>query len=132
MRHDDAKNSSPYLIPNASRPVVRNRLVVLSLQILHRIVQEEIDENSVDAVCLFRFFMACFLKCFLLWVLVLRVCFFVKESLAGRLFAAHFDLRVSALDLSFDQFHAPDACSPKLDLPVGAWFNGFQVADMAV
>lgn len=43
---------SQYLVPNAPRPVVRDRLVVLRLQALHRIIQEEIDENGIDTISL--------------------------------------------------------------------------------
>lgn len=38
------------LIPNAPCPVVRNTLVVLCLQIFHRIVQEEVNEDRIDSV----------------------------------------------------------------------------------
>src|SRR4051794_32511701 len=38
---------SQYSIPNAPRPVVRDSLIVLRLQALHRIIQEEIDEDGI-------------------------------------------------------------------------------------
>lgn len=36
------------LIPDASCPVVRNCLLPLRLQVLHQIVQEEVNQNGID------------------------------------------------------------------------------------
>jgi len=39
------------LVPYTPRPVVGHRLFAVRLELLHHVVQEEIDENGVD-VCL--------------------------------------------------------------------------------
>lgn len=36
------------LVPYTPRPVVGHRLLALRLELLHRVIQEEVDENGVD------------------------------------------------------------------------------------
>ena len=43
------KNEKKVLIPNTSRPVMRNNLRPIRLQRLHGIVQKEINQDGIDA-----------------------------------------------------------------------------------
>lgn len=104
---------------------------MLRLKVLHRVVQEEVNEDSVDAICPSRcVIIVCFLDCFVLLVLVVVICIIVISGFRGWLFTAHLDLWVTPLDLSFDQFHAPDTRASELNFPIRSWFNGLQVADV--
>lgn len=87
--------------------MVRNTLIVLCLQILHRIVQEEVNEDRIDSVGF-------------VWLLIDFSCSFaalvLKVTGLVRL-ASGLGLRVPLLNLTLDQLHTPNTGSTKLNFP---------------
>jgi hypothetical protein len=79
-------------IPNAPSPMVRDALVLLLLQALHRIIQKEVDQDRIDAICLMWLF-----DIFDALVLVV-----VLDGFGNALFASRFDFWVAFLDFPFD------------------------------
>lgn len=100
--------------------MVRNTLVVLCLQILHRIVQEEVNEDRIDSVGFVWLFID--VSC-LFGVLVLNVPDPVR-------LASGLDLRVPLLNFTLDQLHTPNTSSTKLDFPGRAWCQWLQATYM--
>jgi hypothetical protein len=90
--------------------MVRDALVLLLLQTLHRVVQKEVDQNRVDAICLVWLFD--------IFDALASVLVVVLDGFGNALFAGGFDFWVSFLDFPLDELHAPDAGAAEFDLPV--------------
>lgn len=105
--------------------MVRDTLILLRLQSLHRIVQEEVDQDGVDPVCLVGFSSGRFFRAFI----VLRL---PRLRVFYPFLSSDFHLRVPLLDLPLNQLNAPDTRTAQLNLPVRAWRHRLQAADVRV
>lgn len=90
--------------------MVRDALVLLLLQTLHRIIQKEVDQDRINAVR--------FVRLFGIVVALASVLAVVLPSFGKALFASRFDFWVTFLNLPLDQLHTPDARTAEFDLPV--------------
>lgn len=121
--------------------MVRNSLRSFSLQQLHSIVQEEINQDSIDAREIWL------VDTLLPLVLLRRALLLVFEGFSGGCWVAvqllllllrrrlpfltlHF--WVPFFDLALDEFYAPDADAADFDLPVGVALDGSEGSDVAL
>lgn len=111
----ETPNNSKTLVPNAPSPVVRNTLVVFLFQVLHCIIQKEVNQNSVDSVCLRWLFSLGFLD-FGLGLRVLWSVFLGRSEDAFVSSILHF--WVTLLDLPLYKLNTPDARAAEFDFPV--------------
>lgn len=95
--------------------MVRNTLVVFLFQVLHGIIQKEINQNSVDSVCL-RWLLSLDFLDFSLGLRVLGSIFLRRGKDAFVSGILHF--WVAFLDLPFDKLYAPDARAAEFNFPV--------------
>lgn len=93
--------------------MVRDALVLLLLEILHRIIQKEVDQDRIDAICLVWLF-----NLFDIFDALESVLVVVLDGCEDALFAGGLHFGVPFLDFPLDQLHAPDAGTAKFDLPV--------------
>ena len=113
---------------------MRNGFVVFGLQVFHRIVQEEVNEDSVDPVGLFWRFGVFWAFFGVLGVVIFRglPCRVRFVLLRGLAVPIHLGCRVSFFDLAFDQLHTPDTRASQLDLPRGAWGKRLSRSDVTL
>lgn len=118
--------------------MMRDYLGSLIFHPLDRVIEEEVDEDSVDtgpARLVQRFLLRVFLRCEFPLVdgEFLRVAVFVTVGLGmlgvcvGGLY-----LWMAPFDFPLYQLDTPDRCSAELDFPVRAAMHGLQGANMAV
>lgn len=95
--------------------MVWDALVIFLLQILHCIIQEEINEDCVDAVRFLGLFFGLGLG--LGGCLGVQV-FGILVGLRAAFHARCLHLGVALLNLTFDQLHAPDTRATEFNFPV--------------
>lgn len=116
------------LIPYTPRPMMRDGLTPLAFHLFDRVIEEEVDQDSVDSevesrlgidqVGVGRFFCGHV------------VIFVVVDLLRWRIALARF--RMAAFDLLPDEFDTPDTDSSDLNLPCRSAFDGLQSSDVAL
>lgn len=116
--------------------MMRDRLAPLPLQLLHRVVQEEVDQDRVDAKTGILAPGSCTLLPARrlharnhLAVLRLAEAVFVLAIVVR---ADDLGLRVPPRDLLPDQLYAPDAGAAQLDLPPRPAGDGLELPDVAL
>jgi hypothetical protein len=106
---------------------MRYRLPPIAFQLLHRVVQEEIDEYGIHATRRFRRVVVV-----IVFVFIVFVPLFYRRRRLGIVVVRHPALGMHPLNLLLDDLDAPDAGATKLNLPRRPTLDGLEAADMTL